>query len=90
MTLECQKALGSEQDEAISRITSMTAERNSANARYHEVFAALGRIVEEKEDERDESADTLLTIRELFDHGRKMTVPIHPSELAELRTKSRL
>lgn len=41
-----QKTFGRERNEAMSQATLRTAERDSANDRYHEVLAALRRIAE--------------------------------------------
>lgn len=65
----------------------MYAGRNSANARYHKVLAALSLIVKAREDKRYKLAHTLVKMIEIFENNWKVIAPKHPPNLAKLWAK---
>lgn len=75
--LEGQTTLGNEYDAAMSLVTLMKAERDSANAQDWEVFAALRRNLKAGEDKKDKLDDSFMKVRELIDQGRKVAVPMY-------------
>lgn len=79
--LDSQKTFARKRDEAVSMDTLAKAERDSVDSRYHEVLAALGRIVKVREDNNDISFDTLVKLRELYDQDRSGAVSTHLAEL---------
>lgn len=52
-TLESQKPFARERGEMVRQVTLRIAERDSANARYHEMLVTLRRIVKEREHKKD-------------------------------------
>lgn len=71
----------------MSRITLMTAERDSANAPYLKEMSALRRILRAWKDKLNKSSDTFVKIHELFAQYGKAALPTHPTELPNLTTK---
>lgn len=65
----------------------MEDERDSASARYSEVYARICRIFKACEVKKDKPADTLVRLRELFDQGYNVAIPKHSAKLAMLWVK---
>lgn len=85
--LKGQSTLRREGYETMCRVTVMTAELYSANARYHEVLLAVHHIFKARELKKDKRADAFVSIRKLFYKGRKVVVPTDWNELGKLKTK---
>lgn len=68
-TLEIQKTLVRERDEAPSRALSKMAERDSTFPRYHEVLAVLSHIVKPKEEMKYQLIDTFVKLFKIFDQS---------------------
>lgn len=85
--LEAQTTLYRECDTAITLLSLLMAERDSAKARCHEMSAVLRRILKAQKDMKDKPIDTLVKLCESFDQGRKVGLPTHLKALAEHRAK---